>query len=288
MTVALAMSGELLSAGGTAEDRLLAESVRERGVRVALEAWDGDADWRRFSVVLLRSCWDYHLRPDAFRAWLDRLRSLGGVTWNPVPLVRWNVDKVYLADLAARGAPVVDTRFLERLEPDDAAGLLRDLDATELVVKPSIGATAHLCRRVSSAADLAGLPVSLPAGARWMVQPFLREVARDGEWSLLFYDGEAMGAVLKRAGGGDWRVQKEWGGSAERQEPEADLVAAAASVLGALDATPVYARVDLVRTADGPRLMELELIEPQLFLEPGDPGLAALTDRLVAADRSRP
>jgi hypothetical protein len=286
-TIALAMSSELLAAGGTAEDRLLARVLGEAGLPAEAASWSGDEDWSRFAAVLVRSCWDYHLRPDAFRDWLGRLESLDVRVWNPIPLLRWNVDKRYLLDLERRGVRVVPTLVRDSVRGADLADLSGRLDAAELVVKPVIGATAHGCRRVrpgeSPAAGIAlegAGELAAERGGPWLVQPFLDSVETEGEWSLMLFAGELCHAVLKRPAPGEYRIQKQWGGSARRESPAADLVDLATAVIEAVEPAPLYARVDLVRHDGRPCLMELELIEPELFLREGDRALDILVDRL--------
>ena len=280
MTVALAVSAGLAADGGTLEDRLLVSAFGRRGVDARLESWDGDADWAGFDGVLIRSCWDYHLRPDEFRAWLDRLETLAVPVWNPPALVRWNIDKRYLLDLAGRGVPVVPTLVRDEIVARDLAPLSERLTADQLVVKPVVGATAHGCRRL--AVDVASSVDEVLAPERegpWLVQPFIESIVTRGEWSLMAFDGRLDYAVRKLPAAGDYRVQPEWGGSSRREAPDEALVAACRRTLAALEGKPLYARVDLVDWNDAPHLMELELIEPQLYLEPEDEGLDTLIGR---------
>lgn len=281
MTTALAMSADLLEAGGTAEDRLLAASLEHAGCKVEAAAWSDADAWNRFASVLVRSCWDYHLRPVRFFAWLDRLESLDVPVLNPVPLLRWNVDKRYLLDLAERGLPVVPTTVRQRVEEAGLSRLRARWETDLLVVKPVIGATAHRCRRIRMGDGASG-DIATEADGPWLVQPFVAAIVEEGEWSLMLFDGELSHAVLKRPVAGEFRVQKEWGGTSKRVRPTADLVALAERTVAALDPMPAYARVDMARWKGEPHLMELELIEPELFLEEGDAGLASLVERLAA------
>jgi glutathione synthase/RimK-type ligase-like ATP-grasp enzyme len=271
LTLALAMSPELLASGGTAEDRLLAEMLAGSGVSVSPVSWDGESAWGDVDGVLIRSCWDYHLRPEEFRAWLDRLDEAGVTTWNPTALVRWNMDKRYLLDLEQNGVPIVPTVVSERVGSDDVDHLCDSVGDDELVVKPVVGATSYGLERVER-----GKVVELEGPGPWLVQPFLREVLDHGEWSLMFFSGRHSHSVIKKAAPGEFRVQKEWGGSARRARAPETFVAVATAALAVLDEMPVYARVDLALCAGAPCVMELELIEPELYLEEGDVGLDIL------------
>ncbi len=248
------------------DDRLLIQALAERGVDAVPAVWDSPAvRWEEFRGVLVRSCWDYHLRLDEFRRWITRIE---GVVWNPASLLRWNSHKRYLRDLAARGVPVVPTQWLERGRPADLAQVLGGAAWREAVVKPAVSASAHGTWRTSAAtapADQPRLDAQLRAGDV-MVQPLLPEVAAVGEWSLVFLGGRFSHAVLKRPGRDDYRVQWEFGGSADSAVPPDALVADAARVMAAVPGEPVYARVDGVERDGHLMLMELELIEPHLFL----------------------
>ena len=246
MTTALAMSAELAAAGGTEEDRLLAAALRHEGCEIELAAWTDGDDWRRYASVLVRSCWDYHLRPADFFAWIDRLESRGTPVLNPVPLLRWNVDKRYLLDLEARGVPIVPTVFGERFARDDLDRLRERWATDRLVAKPSIGATAYGCRRLGRG-DAVDAGNEDPSAATVLVQPFLPAVVEEGEWSLMLFDGELSHTVVKRPAAGEFRVQKEWGGSFRRAEPDGGLVALARRAVEAVDPLPAYARVDVAR-----------------------------------------
>jgi len=244
-----------------------------RGVAVEAVDWaDPSVDWSRFRLVLVRSVWDYIERREEFLAWA---RKVAGVTRlaNPVPVLERNTDKTYLRDLAEAGVAVVPTHWVapgERLADGDAPW-------AELVVKPTISSGARdTVRTTDRAVAEAHVRTLTDAGRTAMVQPYLPMVEQEGETSLLFLGGEFSHAVRRGPMlAGD--------GFADRaREPDADQLALAEQVLAAIPerAELAYARVDLVRTADGsPVLIELELTEPRLFLNlhPAAP------DRLAAA-----
>jgi glutathione synthase/RimK-type ligase-like ATP-grasp enzyme len=263
------------------DDRLLIPALAELGFTAVPAVWDApDVCWDEFrgggGAVLVRSCWDYHYRLEEFLAWVTRLERAGVPLWNPPAVLRWNSHKGYLRDLAARGVPIVPTRWLARGRAVGLAQLLHDERWSDAVVKPAVSASAHGTWRTSferAGADQARLDELLRAGDV-MVQPFVSEVSDAGEWSILFLDGQFSHAVLKRPAGPDYRVQWEFGGTAESMVPPANLVADAEAVMAAVPGDPVYARVDGVERDGRLMLMELELIEPHLFLG-WDPGAAA-------------
>lgn len=254
--------------GLAADDRLAADALRARGAAVMAAAWDdASVDWAAFDAVVLRSCWDYHLRPAEFLRWIDRLEAAGARLWNPAPVVRWNAHKGYLLDLADAGWPIVPTALLRRGDRTDLADLLRERRWHDAVLKPAIGASAWGARRISADATDAQDLEPWRAGHDLLVQPFMTEIAASGEWSLMFIGGAFSHAVRKRPGGGDFRVQYELGGSLEPLAPPDPALALAGDILAAAPGAWIYARVDMVLTDRGFLLMELELLEPSLFLE---------------------
>ena len=256
------------------DERLILPALGRLGISAEPAVWDEPGvEWGAFDAVLIRSCWDYHLKAEAFLSWLDRLERVGVPVLNPPGLLRWNADKRYLLDLAARGVPIVPTHVLPRGAPDAGGALLRTLDqlgADEAVVKPAVSASAHGTWRTSRATavdDGARLAALLTQGDV-LVQPFVSAVAQTGEWSVICFGGAPSHAVLKRPAPGDWRVQGELGGTAEPRPAPAPLLSQAARVLEAAGAeASAYARVDGCVLDDTFVLMELELIEPQLYLD---------------------
>ena len=266
-------------------DHLVRLGLEARGLRVAARRWDQWDDGASGSLVVLRSTWDYAGRVDEFRAWLDHLDAAGVVVRNPTDVVRWNMHKSYLLDLQGRGVPVVPTRLVER----GAAVTLGEVAAAagwdDVVVKPAVAATARLTiHQAREGAGAAGRHFAdLVAVEDVLVQPYLPAVVSEGEVSVVAIGGEPTHAVRKWAKPGDWRVQVNFGGSDERVALDDELLAVAARALGALDAVPAYARVDVARHEGRYHLMELELIEPELFFDHA-PDAADRLAALLAAE----
>ena len=251
------------------DDRLLVPALAALGVTAVPAVWDSpDVCWDEFQGVLIRSCWDYHLRPLEFLDWIARLERAGVTVWNAGAVLRWNHHKRYLRDLAARGVAIVPTRWLERGGPVDLPALLGEAGWRDAVVKPAVSASAAGTWRISTETaptDQVRLDAQLRAGDV-MVQPWMREVCDAGEWSLLFFARRFSHAVLKRPAPGDYRVQWEFGGVAVSAAAARHVIADAERVMAAAPGDPLYARVDGVERDGRLVLMELELIEPHLFL----------------------
>ena len=259
------------------EDWSLPKAHYERllGPDLSFRSWTDTGDLSGFSLILPLLTWGYQRNVASWYALLDRLEREALPVANPARVLRWNSDKAYLAEMAAAGVPTVPTMMREAMN-DAALDSARSLFGTNrLVIKPP----------VSGGADgtfLIGASDPLPAeavGRRMLIQPYLPAIAAEGEMSLFFFGGRYSHAISKHPANGDFRVQEQFGGSERRIDPPAEALALAETVFAAteelMDHAPLtYARVDMLRDEDGNfRLMELEAIEPSLFLHfAGDQG----------------
>jgi len=242
------------------DDRLLIPALQQLDVEAVPVVWDGPVDWTRFDQVVIRSCWDYHLRPDEFLDWIDELEKAEVKVQNLPGLLRWNTDKRYLRQLRAAGATIPPTIWIEDREELSSNEILDRLGWSSAIVKPTVSASAHNLRRVfreEPAVQLKG-----PA----ILQQFIPEIVSRGEWSLVFLGGKYSHAVIKRPAAGEFRVQSEFGGRVELAEPRAELVEDATEVVDSVPEKPLYARIDGIDCDGTLVLMEVELIEPELFL----------------------
>ena len=272
----------------TDDDCLFADALQARGLAVQAVPWARPATrWGAYDAVVVRSTWDYFHRSREFHRWLDDLEADGARVHNDVRILRWNADKSYLRELEQRGIPVIPTRWLDAGAAKTLRELRRETGWSEVVVKPTVSGGAHGTWRSpidAEAADEIRLAEMIDAGAV-MVQPLVEEIERDGEWSLVFFGGEYSHAILKRPRSGDFRVQREHGGTIETAEPAASAIAAAMRALEAIpfgDAAPLYARVDGCIMHGALRLMELEVLEPELFLRCAPNSADRLANALLA------
>ncbi|MFG2438532.1 RimK family alpha-L-glutamate ligase [Streptomyces sp. NPDC048508] len=266
---------------------VLRQALEDAGAEAAVVHWDDqDTDWAAFDLALIRSTWDYSWRLAEFTEWAERC---GGLTrlLNPARVVRWNTDKRYLGDLAEAGVPVVPTRYLA---PGDAVELPGD---REFVVKPTAGAGARYAARYTpkeretAVGQLARMHAE---GLTAMVQPYLANIDVRGERALQFFGGRLLhasrkGAVLEPGTPYDGAKTPHPRLEAWEPTPAERAVAerALAAVPGGADSV-LYARVDLVDGDDGqPLVMELELVEPNLFLFLHPGSLPVVVDAIVEA-----
>lgn len=230
-----------------------------------------DIDWQApldqfagFDAALIGTPWDYWDHREAFLAKLDAIAALGVPVHNAPEVVRWNIDKGYLAELGARGVATIPTLLLDNPGRADIIAAFDHFHCDRLVVKRRVGAGAEgqfdFTRDNPPATDWR-------MGHAALVQPFLPGIVEEGEHSLIFIDGQFSHGLIKRPAPGDYRVQSLYGGWDTAVTPApADLAAAEAVIAGLPFPAPLYARIDLVRGPDGMLLlMEAEVIEPFLY-----------------------
>ena len=259
------------SAGYFIDDELAHGPLSDLGWVVDAVPWTrAGVAWGDFAAVVIRSTWDYTRDPDRFLLVLAEIERSGTRLFNPLDLVRWNLRKTYLRELAEGGVPVVPTVWRDRLLPGELPGLLEEVGGVEAVIKPVIGGGARGAYRLDrgSPRELIAAVEAHYADRALMAQPFVPAITAEGEFSLFYFNGEHTHTVLKTPKAEDFRVQPEHGGIIRAVEAEEALHAAGKIVLGALGEAPLYARADFVRANEGGGfwLMELELIEPSLYL----------------------
>jgi glutathione synthase/RimK-type ligase-like ATP-grasp enzyme len=242
------------------DDQLLATAYRTAGWTVTVLPWQESPPQSDLAIV--RSCWDYAEQPLAFLAALDRIAERMPL-WNPMATIRWNLDKRYLLELAQAGVQVPPTRVFTSAERPALAALCDRLATDELVIKPVVGAGGVDTWRMHRTDEHRW--ADMPEDRLLLAQPFLAEVLTAGEVSLTFLDGAYSHAVVKHAAAGEFRVQEEHGGVVAPWTPSPALIATATEAVAAIPHPWRYARVDGILTAAGFRLMELELVEPELF-----------------------
>jgi len=247
-----------------ADDRLAVDVLTQRGHEVATAVWDDPAvDWSDAGTVIIRSTWDYNLKHEAFLAWADSVSRVAPL-FNPLELVRWNIHKSYLRDLASKGVPIVPTLWLGANSRANLRTTLAGPGWPEAVIKPAIGLSTYGVRRVSGSAEDQAHLEGLLLKHDVMVQPFMKSVQDYGERSLMFINGTYSHAARKTA----FQPLLPAGEAGETPtEATGAEIAVAVKAMQSLPTAALYARVDLVLGAAGePLVIECELIEPTLFL----------------------
>lgn len=260
------------------DDRRLIEALERRGIRAESVPWTAAVDWADFDVAVLRSTWDYVDRLPEFLAALEAIEQSGCRVRNPLDAVRWNADKRYLEELDRLGVPVVP---LLRVSPSDAGTAVRDVAAAgwdDLVVKPTVGV---------GAADVVRLPATrleahlASATGPVFVQPFASSVVEEGEYSYALIAGAVSHALRKRPASGDFRAHGIYGGTVEPHHPSPGDLAEILDLSKRIPFGVDYARVDVVRFDGRLAVLELELIEPILYLSLAAGSADQLADAVV-------
>jgi glutathione synthase/RimK-type ligase-like ATP-grasp enzyme len=264
------------------DEPLLLAALAKAGVPARMLAWDDDGvDWEGAALTVIRSTWNYHRRPGPFLAWALRR---GDRLLNAPSVVRWNHHKRYLRDLEASGVPVVPTLWIDRASPPSApiAELVAERAWTDIVAKPAVSAGSFNTHRLRGPPFDAAVLAELVASGDAMLQPYVASVDTYGERSLVYIDGEITHAIRKspRFAGGEEVVS-------EATSIADDERALAEQALLLVNERPVYARIDIVRDAQGAvMLSELELIEPSLFLRQCPAALERLASAIARRFRA--
>ena len=265
MRIAL-LSIEDLS-GFVADDDLIVEPLRRLGYEAEFVPWRTAVDWRQYGGVVIRTTWDYQNDLATFVRVLQQIETETRLA-NPLEIVKWNADKkIYLRDLEAHGTRIVPTIWSNsRIENSQIQQWLDQFRTDEIVIKPTVGANAQDAVRLKRGENVDTLR-RIFDNRSFMVQPFMPAIVNEGEFSLFYFNGEYSHAILKTPKAEDFRVQEEHGGLIQAMEPPADLSTTGERILKYVSPTPLYARVDFVRTEDDDfAVVELELIEPSMYL----------------------
>ncbi|MGB0931005.1 MAG: ATP-grasp domain-containing protein [Chitinophagales bacterium] len=255
-----------------ADDYVLSQYLQKKGFEVEYVVWnDSVVDWTVFDLVLIRSTWDYHQHIEAWQNWLHTLEEKQVNVWNPVETIRWNMHKAYLNELQEKGVQIVPTVFIEQGSTANLKVILENQGWWKAVVKPAVSLNAfHTWQTdVATASQQQAAFEALVVERDVMIQTFMPEIQTVGEWSLMFFGGEFSHAVLKNNPTGDFRIQESYGGLSHIMDIPASFISQAATILQAVDLPHQYVRVDVLERDGKLYLMELELIEPSLFLELG-------------------
>ena len=251
-------------------EKLLVPALRDLGHEVDVCVWDApEVVWQSYDAVVIRCPWDYYEKLPQFLAWMDALAACKVKVINDIQTLRWNLNKSYLFELAQAGLPVIQTQLVASTDRRSLHQIFAAMESKEIVIKPVQSAGAWRTLRINQE-NLADAQLHFNAWRReqdFLVQAFMPEIVADGEWSLIYFDGQFSHAVIKRVKEGDFRVQSNHGGTVLTADAPENMCAQALKILRFLPSMPCYARVDGVVRDGAFFLMELELLEPELFLE---------------------
>jgi len=253
------------------EDAMISDFFTRKGHAIQAEIWDDpNVNWASYDVVLIKSPWDYFVdKIEKFYAWLNHLKSISVKCLNHPDLMKWNADKHYLLDIAWAGLAIVPTLIIEKNESFDLKSCFEKFNCDEIVVKPSISGGAMNTIRLSKTESLNKAEEQIKIWLQeqaYLVQPLKAEITNEGEWSFIYFNSKFSHAILKTAKAEDFRVQHFFGGKIEAKEVQNSTLEQIHPYIHQFCKGSLYARVDGVFGPAGFELMELELIEPYLFL----------------------
>jgi len=251
------------------EDVIVEKLLRELALDFSFEIWsDPKVNWQEYALLLIKSPWDYFDRYAEFKTWCNKIQEIGIPTLNTMETILWNSDKWYLKDIQDKGFPIVPTQFLKRNKPLSLEKYFKEFNTDTLVVKPTVsgGAKNTIKLKQSELKEEEGKIREWLEEEDFMVQPFLKEVAETGEYSYIFFNRNFSHAVLKSPKKGEFRVQHFFGGEINSITPTESELSYMQQIVDGFAQNTLYARVDGVWKEGVFYLMELELIEPYLFL----------------------
>ncbi|MFC1224793.1 RimK family alpha-L-glutamate ligase [Pedobacter sp. BG31] len=251
------------------EDDKLLYFLKEKGLTIDLVIWNNPhINWEDYQVAILKSPWDYFDLIEDFYTWLDLLATKKVKLLNPINVVRWNSDKRYLKEIEAAGLKIIPSIFINKQNRVSLKHFFDEFNTDKLIVKPCISGGAKNTFKVTiDHVEAVNHQLNhLLQEEDFIIQPFLPEILESGEWSFIFFNGTYSHSLIKKAKPGDFRVQPAHGGSVHPQNPDHDLIAMAQQYVDLFAKNCLYARVDGTFVNGEFLLMELELIEPFLFL----------------------
>ncbi|MBK7969476.1 MAG: hypothetical protein IPP34_15565 [Bacteroidetes bacterium] len=250
------------------EDRLVSEALIKKGLKVTRTNWDDpDFDWTSTRFAMFRTTWDYFDRFEEFDKWITTTATRTNFI-NPVPLIRWNIDKHYLADLKLKGINIPPTIFIEPGSEKTLRDLIKNVSWEKFILKPAIsGAARHTYLfDESNVSELESVFKELITNESMLLQEYQYQIMERGEVALMVMGGKFTHAVLKKAKSGDFRVQDDFGGTVHDYIPDKNMIILAETIVKTCPIIPAYARVDLIWSDTNELLLsELELIEPELW-----------------------
>ena len=234
--------------------------------------WDDESiNWTEFDYLIFRNTWDYYQKEIAFNHWLDKIESLGIKSLNPITTIQKNKHKFYLKKLEKEGISILPTLFLEKNSTPDLLNLIPE-NWKKIVIKPAFSAGSYLTKLIDRS-EIDSIQEEFKDHFEtkdFLLQEFCPEIKELGETSLIFFNGNFSHAINKKPVSTDFRVQIQYGGKYTLIDPNDDLILQAELVLSKIPEKLLYARVDGIVIKNKLHLMEVELIEPDLYFDLAD------------------
>ncbi len=266
-------------------DALLHAPLAKLGWQAIDLSWRAeDVDWNDYDAVIIRSPWDYQEHCDEFLKVLEKIEKSNALLANNIDLVKWNINKHYLAELEKKQVQLVPTLWGDSLSKQQLLGAFSHFDTQKIIIKPCISAGAFDTFSLSQeqAEQQVDKLLTLFNQRDYMIQPFMQNIVDEGEYSIFFFNDQFSHCILKTPKANDFRVQEEYGGHLSTVNPEKSLIEVSKQALNAIPYQALYARLDFVRNGDSFAIMEAELIEPSLYFNMDDQSASRFVNAFVA------
>lgn len=273
----LAILTDLKNKNLVPDEQGILKIFKDNGINPIVAIWD-EVDWTQFKNILIRSPWDYSSKSDLFKKKITQAQKAGVNIIHSPEILYWNMDKSYLNELAKK-TNVVRTICVDKFNSDDTEKYFQELGET-LVFKPKIGAGGRDTFKIHRNDNKDCLKVLDDTSA--LVQPYIPAIVDEGEYSFIYFDGEFSHSVVKTAKEGEFRVQDNHGGIVEKYLPNDDELVIIQQMVDSIPFKTTYARVDVVRYEGSFYLMEMEIIEPELFFRFSDGGMKRFAKALYS------
>ncbi len=253
----------------TTTEQLVVVLLSAHGPSVEPVVWDDPrVNWNAYRRIIIRSVWDYHLKIQHFLSWLTMLKQDNLYVCNPVDVLIWNHHKFYLEGMSKKGVPIIPSRFLRRGGVSELYQAIHETSWEVIVIKPAVSATAFdLLKIHRSKLENHSQAIDLLINKHDVIlQEFKPEIYQDGEWSFIYFNRQFSHAVIKQPREGDFRVQSDFGGSLDLVQPSDNFLMQVEAIVNTFEEDLLYCRVDGIILKGQFVLMEIELIEPELFL----------------------
>ena len=250
-------------------DNLIVQPLSKLGWECEFIPWDSiSINWDDFDAVIIRSTWDYQQKEKLFFKTLQSIEASTATLYNSLDTVKWNVNKRYLLELEKENISIIPTRLYDSFDFDIINQLFSFFNENKLIIKPCVSANADdtFILEQNKMGSLKPVLENTFSQKDFLVQPFIKNIRIEGEYSLIYFGNRLSHVLLKTPKNGDFRVQEEHGGILKAiNKPESSLIDFGNKVMGTIPYQCLFSRVDVVRGSNNYLLMEVELIEPSLY-----------------------
>jgi glutathione synthase/RimK-type ligase-like ATP-grasp enzyme len=261
---------------------LLAELSKQNMIAIPV-IWDNpNINWNDFDYLIFRNTWDYFEKETQFNNWLDQIEKLGIKTLNSVAIIKQNKHKFYLREMERQGVLILPTIFIDKTNTLNLRKLIPS-HWEKAVLKPAFSAGSYQTEvfEIGDIDKINSQYQSIAAEKELLLQEFMPEIQTLGETSFIFFNKKFSHAVNKKPADGDFRIQVQFGGKYSIIHPDAALIAKAQKIVDSFSENLLYARVDVIIIENELHLMEVECIEPDLYLNLSDGALECFTKAIV-------